>query len=390
MNACLIAYTNYETDFRVRRYAEYLADGESQVDVIALLGADEPPEGELNGVRIHRIQRRDFSEKGLFNYIFNYFRFMLRGTALLMRLHKLHSYKIIHIHNVPDFLVFMAAIPKWKGAKVILDIHDIVPEFFCQKFGKSMDSLLAKLLLFVERRSTRFAHHVIAANDIWREKLIRRNRLSPERCTTYLNYPLLKFFKRSELKVSDGHFKLVYPGTLSHQHGLDILVRAMQVVHREAKDIELHIFSLANTTQVRKSLDDLIRELGLTDVVVFHDAVPPEKLGKILGDYDVGVVPKRGGIFAGEAFSTKIFDFMAAGIPVIASRTKIDTFYFNDSHILFFHQEDHEDLARCILALYKDSFARERLVENGNKYIANNHWDLKKIEYMKLVEGLMG
>ena len=148
MNACLIAYTNYEADFRVRRYAEILADGESRVDVISLRGANESPEGELNGVRIHRIQRRDSREKGLLNYIFNYLRFMLRGTALLMRLHNIHTYKIIHIHNVPDFLVFMAAIPKWKGAKVILDIHDIVPEFFCQKFGKSMDSLLAKSAAF--------------------------------------------------------------------------------------------------------------------------------------------------------------------------------------------------------------------------------------------------
>ena len=379
MNACLIAYTNYEIDFRVRRYAEVLADGESRVDVISLRGAEETPEGELNGVYIHRIQQRDFNEKGLLNYILNYLRFMLRGTTLLIRLHKLHSYKIIHIHNVPDFLVFMSAIPKWKGAKVILDIHDIVPEFFCQKFGKSMDSPLANLLLFVERLSTRFADHVIAANDIWREKLIRRNHLSPARCTTYLNYPLLKFFERSEPIVSDGHFKLVYPGTLSHQHGLDILIRAMQVVHREANNISLHIYTLANTTQVRKSLDGLILELGLTETIFFHDAVPPEKLGKILGDYDMGVVPKRGGIFTGEAFSTKIFDFMAAGIPVIASKTKIDTYYFNESQILFFHPEDCQDLARCILDLYMDSAARERLVKNGNKYIEQNHWDLKKI-----------
>ena len=50
---------------------------------------------------------------------------------------------MIHVHSVPDFLVFAALVPKLLGARIILDIHDILPEFYASKFGASKDSRLA-------------------------------------------------------------------------------------------------------------------------------------------------------------------------------------------------------------------------------------------------------
>ena len=52
---------------------------------------------------------------------------------------------------------------------------------------------------------------------------------------------------------------------------------------------------------------------------------------KRMAEADFGIVPKRSEGFGNEAFSTKIFEFMALGIPVIAADTKIDKYYFNDS-----------------------------------------------------------
>ena len=80
---------------------------------------------------------------------------------------------------------------------------------------------------------------------------------------------------------------------------------------------------------------------------------------------------------------------MAAGIPVVASKTKIDTYYFNDSQIKFFVPEDHVDLSRCILELYHDPEKRAKMVENGKKYIEENHWDLKKQVYVDLLATLL-
>ena len=100
---------------------------------------------------------------------------------------------MVHVHNVPDFLVFSAAFPKWKGVPVILDIHDLLPEFYASKFKVSHNSFLFKLLTFVERCSAAFATHVIIANHLWRDRLAARSSRA-EKCSVVRNHPDLDIF----------------------------------------------------------------------------------------------------------------------------------------------------------------------------------------------------
>jgi len=53
------------------------------------------------------------------------------------------------------------------GARVILDIHDIVPEFLCQQFKVGKRSLIFRLLVYVERLSIAYSSHVIISNHLW-------------------------------------------------------------------------------------------------------------------------------------------------------------------------------------------------------------------------------
>ena len=132
---CMVAYSPYESDNRIRRYAETLAKRGDQVDVIAISGADfEQPEKEINGVTIYRVQHREHNERSKWTYAWRLLRFLVRSSAALTRLHKQNRYDVIHIHNMPDFLVFAAWYPKLTGTKLILDIHDVVPELFANKF----------------------------------------------------------------------------------------------------------------------------------------------------------------------------------------------------------------------------------------------------------------
>jgi glycosyltransferase involved in cell wall biosynthesis len=99
-------------------------------------------------------------------------------------------------------------------------------------------------------------------------------------------------------------------------------------------------------------------------------------------------VPKRDEGFGGEAFSTKTWEFMRLDVPIILSRTRIDDYYFNDEVVRFFDPGDEESLARSIVAMRKDEGARAELVRNAREYMKDKGWEVKKAEYLDLLDAL--
>jgi glycosyltransferase involved in cell wall biosynthesis len=380
----MVAYTFYEEDNRVRRYAETLAQRGDRVDVIALRRQGRLQRDVMNGVNVYRLQRRTVNEKGKFTYLVKLFLFFVRSMFFLTREHLRNRYDVIHVHSVPDFEVFAALIPKLLGAKIILDIHDIVPEFYVSKFNSSQDSITFRLLVHIERLSIAFSDHVIAANDIWKDRLVQRS-VKAGKCTTMLNFPDTSLFHRQGRHRSDDKFIILYPGTLNYHQGIDIAVRAFSRIRQKAPQAEFHIFGEGDQQVILKSL---IAELGLQDKVFLKGSIPIEDIGSVIENADLGVVPKRKNNFGDEAFSTKIFEFMVLGVPIIVPNTTIDRFYFNDSVVKFFSANDEENLADAILLLINDSALRQTLVNNANEFVKKYTWNENKQGYLDLVDSL--
>jgi glycosyltransferase involved in cell wall biosynthesis len=128
--------------------------------------------------------------------------------------------------------------------------------------------------------------------------------------------------------------------------------------------------------------------LNLTDRIRFLGTKPLHEIAAVMSEADLGIVPKRAVSFGDEAFSTKIPEFMAVGVPVIASSTTIDRYYFNDSQILFFKSEDVDDLASKMGMLIEHPELRSRLVENSEAYIRENNWGCRRNMYFELIRSL--
>jgi glycosyltransferase involved in cell wall biosynthesis len=153
-------------------------------------------------------------------------------------------------------------------------------------------------------------------------------------------------------------------------------------------NIRLHVYGLSGDSNYFHFLGKLIEDLQIEEQVQFFESVRHEELSEIYSISDVGVVPKRGGIFSSEAFSTKIFDFMAVGLPAIVSRTKIDEYYFNDTTVMFFDPDNHEDLARSLVELSHDPEKRKSLAAQGSLFIEQNNWNRKKWDYIDIIHKL--
>ena len=381
---CMLVYSFYESDNRVMRYARALVERGDQVDVIALSDGKQQPFEIVEGVNVHRIQRRERNERNKFAYLYRLLKFCVKSSWVLSRLHWRRKYNLIHVHNVPDFLVFSAWLPKVTGAKIILDIHDILPEFFANKFRKPEHSVYVRLLKLIEKVSARFANHVIVSNHLWSEKAIARS-ISKEKCTVFINYVDLSLF-RSRRTRNDGRFIMLYHGGLQRHQGLDLAIRAFDKVCRPNPGVEFHIYGGGS---MKPELEALVRDLGLNDRVFLQESVPTREVADIVANADLGIVAKRADSFGNEAYSTKIMEFMAEGVPVIVSKTKIDSFYFDDSVVRFFESGNVEDLASAMLDLMKNQDRRESLVRHANEYVARNNWDTRKQKYWHLVDSLV-
>jgi glycosyltransferase involved in cell wall biosynthesis len=383
---CMVTHSFYASDNRVTRYAQALVARGDHVDVLALRRSPElAKEQIIDGVHVFRIQDRlSKTERSKLAYLWPLLRFLALSALWVTRRHAKKPYDLLHIHNIPDFMVFSAWYPKMTGAKIILDIHDIVPEFFASKFGADSRSALFSLLRWMERVSAAIADHVIIGNHLWLDKYAARTR-TRGRCTPFINNVDSHVFIPRPRKRQDGKLIILFPGGLQWHQGVDIAILAFSRVRAALANAEFHIYGDGSA---KESLVALAAKLQLNGSVRFFKTTTVRKIAAVMADADLGVVPKRADSFGNEAYSTKIMEFMAVGVPVVVSSTKVDRFYFDESVVRFFESGDPDALAREIIELLRNFELRRQLITRASEYAARNCWDNRKADYLNLVDCL--
>ena len=173
-----------------------------------------------------------------------------------------YPYDVVHVHSVPDFEVFAALIPKLQGAGIILDIHDIVPEFYASKFSNGKDSFFFKALIKIEQFSIKFSDHVIISNHLWHKTLTIRS-VDESKCTTIMNYPDEAIFYKRPRTRDDEKFIMIYPGSLGWHQGLDIAIKAFAKIKDHAPEAEFHIYGSGTETN---NLEKLITRTSFEQI----------------------------------------------------------------------------------------------------------------------------
>jgi glycosyltransferase involved in cell wall biosynthesis len=287
---------------------------------------------------------------------------------------------------MPDFLVFAAWYPKFTGVKLILDIHDLVPELFASKFETTPGNAYVGLLKKLEKMSAGFADHVIVSNDLWRQTLISRS-VPEEKCSVFLNHVDPAMFYRRQRTRSDDRFVILFPGSFQWHQGLDIAIEAFARIRPEVPNAELHLYGGGGGDK-GGDLVRLAQQLGLDGSVKFCGSVALDQIAQVIANADLGIVPKRADSFGNEAYSTKIMEFMSQGVPVVVSRTKIDSFYFDEGVVHFFPSGDSQAMADAMLEVINNKELRQTLVARGYEYVERNGWQRKKQDYLDLVDSL--
>jgi len=388
--ACIVVHNQLSMDPRVQREAAALLSDGWSLDIVCLRGPGEHRTEKWGGARVYRLPVRRHRGSGLAVYLMEYAAFFLLAVLSVSWLGLWRRYRFVQAHNVPDFLVFTAVLPRLLGARVLLDVRDPVPDLYVSKFGGSQSHPAVRLASWIEAKSTAFSDHVLTPGEPSRRRLVERG-TPQEKVTNILNSADPRLFQRIYSAhagaARDGQFTLVYHGGLFERYGLDVAIGA---VHQLREDIPGLRFRIGGYGEEAGNLKRLIQQLGLGERVTLDGWIPPGQIQEFVSGADLGVVPYRQDTFTDLIYPTKVFEYMAMGVPVIMSRLAGMVELFSNVPDLFFQPNDADDLARQILFLYQDRARLRRLVEAVQCAYAPYSWEGQQRTYLRLVQGLVG
>ncbi|MBA2641798.1 MAG: glycosyltransferase, partial [Actinobacteria bacterium] len=139
---------------------------------------DHEPYVRLDGVHIYRYPPR-MSGGGARGYLVEYGSALRHIRRLVRRLSALEPFDVIHLSNPPDVLFLAVLSLRRRGARLVFDHHDLVPELYASRFG-GRRGLLYRLAVLCERASIGIADVVICPNESYRRIAIERDRKALE------------------------------------------------------------------------------------------------------------------------------------------------------------------------------------------------------------------
>jgi glycosyltransferase involved in cell wall biosynthesis len=368
---------------RVQREADALVAAGYEVDVVCLRDDGEPARERIDGIQIHRLAVQ--IEKGsLGRQFLSYLRMLSLATMHVARLHHERPFSSVQIHNLPDFLVFAGVVPKLRGVPVILDLHDLMPEFFAGRFG-DRHRAVGRAIDWQERISCGFADQVITVSDHWRRALIARG-VPAESVSVVMNVADDSLFAPREPRPATDGLRLLYHGTVTRRYGLDLVLRAIERVRRDVPGVHLTIVGKGDDMA---SLRALRTSLRIEDHVDLRDELlPAEALPDLIARADLGVVPYRNDVFTDGLLPTKLMEYAAMQLPSIAARTTAIESHFAGTFVEFFEPGDAIGLADRIVDLSRRPERRAELAAGAERFTSRYNWNDTGAAYVALVDRL--
>jgi glycosyltransferase involved in cell wall biosynthesis len=381
----MISLSTYPGDPRIRREAEVLGENGISVDIICLARDGESYEESFGLIRAYRILKIAKKER-IFSYLTFSLSFFMLAFLRLQKLYIQNRYSIVQFHNMPDYLVFLGIIQKMLGAKIILDIHDLTPELFEEKWPQKKDKFLHRLIKFVEILSCKFSNEIITVTDECKRRLVHRG-ISDNKITLVLNTPPKKIFLYDENRIfhqPNNKLRLLYHGTVAKRFGLHLAIESVSIIKNQISDLKLFIYGKYDS-DYKSELINLIQELGLDENIELGDFITLEEVYAIIKKCDIAVVPYLETDYMHLSLSTKTFEYAAAGIPVVCTKLSEMHNIFGDECIFFVDSLSPQTIANAICDAYQNPEKRKQFVINASKALDKISGEKMRQKYFNLI-----
>lgn len=371
----------------VRREVETLARAGFEVHVICLnsqKGKKLPAEEMIDGVHVYRIPvvRK---KTGVKRYVYEYLMFFLLAAFKVTRLHLKHPFDAIQVNTMPDFLVFASLIPKVLKSKVVLMMHEPVPELWKTLYG----SRPPRILEWVEQAALDYADGVFTVTQQLKDTYMSRG-ADPNKISVILNVPDERLLTLTELpsrrSPTNGHFTLICHGAVEKRYGHDTMLKAVELVKSQIPAVRLRILGNGGYAE---AFAREIEDKGLKEHIQYLGYVPIPVMLQELHAADAGIVAQESSPYSNLVHTNKMYEYMALGKPVLATRLKSVCAYFGDDAIAYFEPGNPESLAAAISDLYHHPEKRQLRVEKARGLYEQYRWEKQKEIYLSVYQQLL-
>jgi glycosyltransferase involved in cell wall biosynthesis len=285
---------------------------------------------------------------------------------------------LYHFHD-PE-LIPVGLLLRIRAKKVIYDVHEDLPR---QTMGKHylpqyLKKFLAWLIEVMENAGSRYFSAICTATPYIRDRFKKVNGKSLD----INNYPILTELASFDVQWEDRLNKICYIGGIADVRGIVELVDAMEEINGELDLAGSFSPALLRSELIGKSGWKKVNELGFVD---------RDRVKSILATSRAGIVTLHPLINYLDSLPVKMFEYMAAGIPVVASdfpfwREIIEKHNCGicvDSH-------NPQEIAMAVNRLLTDNELAAAMGENGRRAVEEVYnWHNEEQKLLNLYQELI-
>jgi glycosyltransferase involved in cell wall biosynthesis len=383
---CMVVHGPFPPDARVAREAVAAVVAGYEVDVVAMSREGQPRRERVDGVNVIRLPLSRHRGAGPATVVYEYAAFTMLATLTVARLAVTRRYRVVQVHNPPDFLMLATVLPRLLGSRALLDIHDFSADMLMMRFGgRRWSRAVDRVLHRIERLAAAAADAIITVHEPYREALVERG-IDPEKVTVVMNSLDERLLPDDDVPAMDDRLRVVYHGTVTPHYGVVLLVEAVARARRDLPEITLEIYGEGDALGAVRAR---VAELDIDSIVTIANEYLPQRevLGRVRGA-SVGVVPNLPIRINHFALSSKLLEYVALGVPAVCADLPTLRAHFSSDEVLFFAAGNVEALAASLSESLSDRAAARRRAEAARARYEEYRWAVQSKRYVDVLDTL--
>jgi putative colanic acid biosynthesis glycosyltransferase WcaI len=315
-----------------------------------------------NGIRLIRTFVPPLQSKGFGRRLLLFGAFMVSSLFAIPFVRKADA---VFASNPQTLVAFPGRVYAWiLGCPLILNADDLWPEslydlgMLKSKMGQTVGDLVARIAYSL-------ADLVTPISSGYVETLVGKYRLDPQKVNVIAGGVDLKMFTRKRL-VDKKTFDVLYIGAFSIAYDFDQVLYAARAL-ADYPDVR---FAFQGSGELASHIKSVVNSLKLVNVIVSDNVVSREEAANIMVESDALILPLSGTGNIEKGFSSKIYEYQAAGKPIICcSRGVVAKYILSTRSGIVVEPGDASGIRDAILRLKSNSEIASAMGEAGRSVV---------------------